>query len=339
MTHETKTIRLDHLVPPVDLDGTCVTYLDQNVWINLAQAASDENHEWRLAHDAVVSSAANGSAIFPLSQAHLVETTKRVDSGSRGRLIDFVASIWGGHAIRPWPTMLQPEARNAVRHILGESLLDLRPFVFGKGLGHLRGGAVPTLEAKTPKAQEIAAEILEQMVAATMGPESWLHMKDADHAAAMRAQMPDTDAFAAELQDAVDKDYRHPDKEIRKRLAEGRAMTGKVLDAIVHAMFERGVQNDPRSNAAFSTREKIQEVRGAMPTFHTFYELNHRRNATAKVKPGDLWDMSLSIAIPYCDVVATERSWTNFAKQAKLDSLYGTRVVSRPGDLLDALPA
>ncbi len=43
----------------------------------------------------------------------------------------------------------------------------------------------------------------------------------------------------------------------------------------------------------------------------------------------DLNDVTaLSIAVPYCDVVVTERQWTHLARTAKLDQLYGTTVIS-----------
>jgi len=70
-----------------------------------------------------------------------------------------------------------------------------------------------------------------------------------------------------------------------------------------------------------------------MPTFRTFHELTYASETTRRAKESDLWDMALSIAIPYCDIVVTERSWCGIAKDAGLDELYGTSIVHRPYDL------
>ena len=41
----------------------------------------------------------------------------------------------------------------------------------------------------------------------------------------------------------------------------------------------------------------------------------------------------LSKAIPYCDIVVTEKKWVSLAKQAKLDKLYDTILSSKVDDL------
>ena len=41
----------------------------------------------------------------------------------------------------------------------------------------------------------------------------------------------------------------------------------------------------------------------------------------------------LSKAIPYCDIVVTEKKWVSLAKHAKLDKLYDTILLSKVDDL------
>jgi len=74
-----------------------------------------------------------------------------------------------------------------------------------------------------------------------------------------------------------------------------------------------------------------------MPTFHTFYILDHARTSTRSVKPNDIWDLALNVAIPYCDVVVTERAWCNIARRAGLDKMNETQVIRSSADLAAAL--
>ena len=54
--------------------------------------------------------------------------------------------------------------------------------------------------------------------------------------------------------------------------------------------------------------------------------------------PNDLNDiMSLSVALPYCDVVLTETMWRAAIIYAKLDKLRPTRVLTTAGELAPVL--
>src|SRR2546426_6963683 len=90
-------------------------YLDQWVWIELSRVHYGKSESWRAGYEAVMASAETGRARFPLSFSHLKELATRRDDASRGRLVDFIVSVWNADAIRPWPQMLDPEAENAVR--------------------------------------------------------------------------------------------------------------------------------------------------------------------------------------------------------------------------------
>jgi hypothetical protein len=64
-----------------------------------------------------------------------------------------------------------------------------------------------------------------------------------------------------------------------------------------------------------------------MPTSYCIAQLTLYRDMQTerKIQPNDMHDiMSLSMAIPYSDVVVTERMWQTAITQTKLDSLYQT---------------
>jgi hypothetical protein len=60
------------------------------------------------------------------------------------------------------------------------------------------------------------------------------------------------------------------------------------------------------------------------------YELRRLRQQSQDTnwKPNDLNDIaSLAVAIPYCDVVVTERQWSHMARRAELDRRFNTVIL------------
>ena len=78
-----------------------------------------------------------------------------------------------------------------------------------------------------------------------------------------------------------------------------------------------------------SSREKIVEFFQSIPTCYCNAQLTtYQYDMQRTIHPNDLHDiMSLSIAIPYSNVVVTEKMWQNAIIQTKLDKLYGTVVL------------
>jgi hypothetical protein len=309
-------------------------YLDLWVWIQLARVhfGKPQSGAWREAHDAVKSSALEGTGRFPVSFAHMKEIAKRKNDASRGRLVDFMTDVWNADAIRPWSQMLEPEARNAVRFMMGMPRIDLTDFVFGKGLSHALGGN-PRLVPKHPNARPPPPETIREISELVMSPTLLASLKDPGLAAKMGSRSESETRYLSDLQARIDAAYAHPDKTKKRDIAKARFMITVVGDSLIRAMLE--ASPDPRALLAeyTSSRDRIEATLEAMPTFKTFRELTYSSETTRRAKESDLWDMALNIAIPYCDIVATERSWCNIAKGAGLDKLYGTSLVHQPAEL------
>src|SRR5262245_49132970 len=82
-----------------------VVYLDQNKWIELAQAIhTPRNRHLLPILDVIRALKASGHAVFPLSLAHYVETSKRLDPGQHERLGQLMWEVSDGR------TLASPEA-------------------------------------------------------------------------------------------------------------------------------------------------------------------------------------------------------------------------------------
>lgn len=312
-------------------------YLDQWVWIELSRVHYGRSNEWETAYDAVLKAREQASAVFPLSLSHLRETAVRRDDGSRGRLLDFMSEIADAYAIRPWSYMLEPEAKNAVRILMDETPRDLRSVVFGRGIGHLLGTGQPRLVPTVPDPEPLTREQQRKLDEALAEVDRLANLKDPRFAETIRRATALEEDFTKKLQAMVDRDYNHPDKSRRQEIAEGRFMLTVVADPLCQAMDDLSPEPKELMKESMASKENIRAILRNMPTYHTYFVLNNARNLNRPVKSNDLWDWALNIAIPYCDIVATEREWCNVAAQNDLDDLRGTSLVHSPSGLVEAM--
>jgi hypothetical protein len=71
--------------------------------------------------------------------------------------------------------------------------------------------------------------------------------------------------------------------------------------------------------------KEIMDFVKEIPTFYVLFNLSYwnENNYRRHIDRNDLYDISsLSIAIPYCDIVVAEKYFTSIARRAKLDEIY-----------------
>jgi hypothetical protein len=97
-----------------------------------------------------------------------------------------------------------------------------------------------------------------------------------------------------------------------------------------------------QESAELETAEGMTGLLMDLPSRAVTYELRRLRHQSrdSKWKPNDLEDVaSLSVAIPYCDVVVTEKQWFHTARRAKLDRRFNTVILHDLKDLAAVLVA
>jgi hypothetical protein len=88
--------------------------------------------------------------------------------------------------------------------------------------------------------------------------------------------------------------------------------------------------------------EAVKEFLREMPSVAVRYEarrLKHRNPQWAWQQHDHVDLASLSVAVPYCDIVVTERQWAHLFEVSKLDRKFDTRVISRLAQLPQILNA
>ena len=86
--------------------------------------------------------------------------------------------------------------------------------------------------------------------------------------------------------------------------------------------------------------KSLPEALEDIPTLHTLFALSEAktRDMSRPTDPNDVWDIGFfAPAIPYCQVVVTEKYWSHIARATKLDTKYSCQVLARLGDLIPVL--
>lgn len=122
-------------------------YLDQNQWSYLSLAA-----------EAVTRSAADGTASFPLSTAHVFETWKQHRADKRQPLAQTMMEISRNDAIASPQQLLPPELDQALHRRFGRPDPPAQVEPFGRGLQHL--SPADSLRTPIPSSCAICASFI-----------------------------------------------------------------------------------------------------------------------------------------------------------------------------------
>lgn len=337
-------------------------YLDQFVWIDLAiaEAGTPKRPGDTKALDALREAAAAGVA-FPLSPTHYFETLKIKDPSQRRNIANVMASISYFRTLRGGRELMRHQFLSAMHETFGrpafrpsapeplrlgvafaftgrQTLMTIRDRVTGQETTEAAHPGVGALRRKV-------AQLGEVMLIA--GPAD-------DEIEALRQngyQPESSEAMAAsrlaweELYVGMLADDPISAKELRVRVM-ARELLHEHLDLFNEVMaeyrlpLERSLGVDV--NRPGSGRAKMMEFSDRIHSMRLAADLKVSifRNAERVWKMNDLYDSdALSLAIPYCHVVVTDKDAAHRVRQAKGDVRHGTVVLSKLDELLDHLPA
>ncbi|MEU1103634.1 hypothetical protein ABZ408_22095 [Streptomyces tibetensis] len=119
-----------------------------------------------------------------------------------------------------------------------------------------------------------------------------------------------------------------------------RALIAEDFNDLIDDINEICETIDVDPHGILQRREDVSSFVLDVPTRHTYHALRSSRY----MNPQQAWHqhdfadfMALAVAIPYCDVVVTERHWRHVAIQAGLDKRYNTRILHKLDDAVVAL--
>ncbi|MFB4264608.1 hypothetical protein [Nonomuraea sp. GTA35] len=326
-----------------------VIYLDQNKWVELLREQK-RNPSGPLASivPTLQAAVADGKIMVPLSATHYLETWHRADWESRFKLATLMRSISRYATLAPVQYLQKLEVRRAVFCRLLPRYFTTKPslIAIGYGVNHAFNspwGRLRLIEsvAEDGKPEGLPIDASEELIKQrdAVPREKWEWWSLAGFEENMRWK-----DFEVTGQHRLGDKWMKREVATAERLRSNPSMRSRLDDVIVTEEFNDLLDNindicemyslDPHAliQSAQDIRSFVQDV----PTRYTTYNLRRmrHRNPQHPWAQHDFSDLlSLSVAIPYSDIVITERQWVHFAHLAKLDRTFNTKITSRLSDL------
>lgn len=237
------------------------------------------------------------------------------------------------HAVVPW------EIRKAIVEILGLQANGAPELdIFGSGVAHAM--AISTLRYTAP--DEYGGLILSPSVRQQLQDKVEPRFEEIVLAGATPEGVPDERrVMLGNLKTLTDDRFVHGQEEVMRVLT---GLGRHRLDAVMLATAIADIM-DPLLQAANELAVPIDAIFDAdlfglidhIPSRWVEMMLRRQRQANPQKAwhGNDLNDVTaLSIAVPYCDVVVTERSWSSMLNAAKVPDRFGTLVTPNFQDLV-----
>ena len=300
-------------------------YLDQNKWIDLARAyyhqprgerfAATLERAWNAVKQDVVR--------FPISAEHINETMKTKDEQRRRKLSQVMVELSLGRTIAPYRKVISFELDTALAEILDQTIVATPPPVFGRGVDFACGQ-----DEAWPATY---FEATEGLVLALNSPIESVRQW---HTKRFEKQLEYITQEAENLRGGE----RKLTWEVRRQAHIATLSAGPRRDLLQASLSRIG-----RSLEDFLalSPEQRAELYQRVPTLDLEMELNMGKDElrNRRINAHDWNDMSfLCVAIPYCDIVITEKMWVDIAKRRKLDQKYNTILLTDVAELEAHLP-
>jgi hypothetical protein len=294
-----------------------IIYLDQNAWSNLAK---DDKAIALL--QGMVNSA---GAIFPLSIVHLQETLKFPNESKRLELARLMVNLSNGYCLLPYvDKVIAVETRHEILSLYGVQTPSVLNFVLGRGICHLLG-VKPSIAPRpgSKVSGEPPPEIRKKMMDYIESPQAILdgftllssHDKKTERS---------YEAAVAEMEENRKRLQKIVNKNDRKEFVLTDFMINVVGPYVAITLQKL---NPPKALVFFKDwgKQEFENFIYRIPTALSLFNLVVKRDQqlSRPIQTNDIPDVwALSLAIPYCDIVVTEKLWasitmneTNLAKR------------------------
>jgi len=310
--------------------------LDFNKWIDLGRAhfGKPEGARFKEALAAVREAIAAGRLLVPAFPTNAIEAMEPSDPARRRRIAEFVVDLSGNSSFAANHVVLRRELRAALDMLTegGASAVN-RASLVRRGLSAAISGR--ELRVATGDAR-VDALVEEAMLDPTISVEALFALFDRESLAAMRQREQQFAVRLAELRDAN----------------AGISATARTRSELTNLFSEGSVANLLREVVGESVavpffpwltqNDNIVRFAAAVPSIDVEMTLllereKNRDHAPHRNDPKDL--AFLKLALPYGNVVVTERSWAHLCTSTGLATKYATKVLADASDLPAVLRA
>lgn len=312
-----------------------IIYLDQNKWIELARLHGGQAHSpiLRESYDRLADAIDRGTALCPLSAAHIIETSKRNDPLSRSRLAQVQARLSRGFVYRSRRGRLGVEIRQTIHRLFGEPAPELDPnWAIAPGF----------FQAFDPMDELVALKTDVRRIRRLNGyfdpAELYVDFMANQDDGRRRSAHQKLDRYGKDVIARIEERRSRllgASVDIRRRaysaqlLFDCQELVAQILEETGHSMAELRLLGDD------AMRSLVEDV----PSLNVEAEMAARiESKTGMLSQNDLFDLqAFYTAIPYSAGVIAEKAAISRAEQAKLGRRYGVWLSRSLTDILDKL--
>jgi hypothetical protein len=316
------------MLPDSKEDFPKFLYLDQNKWIDLANAyyRKPEGERFHDALTAVQAAVASGKLVVPFSLVNTIETAVARNETRRNRLADFLVRLSHGNAVLPFTVTICWEMTNALRSLLNRgSLIHIRYSLISRGIDHAFGKR-PRVEAPTPA---LEATIISGLISPRKTLRALRRLGDNQ---VWKEQKEEMEKKAV----AMFENIRAWATSTLTRCQQRAFMLAELLtkghegQAFKAALRETDV-TQAEFRALFELSAGQDRFLKCVPALNVHLTLATERdqNPDQQIKQTDMRDLAwLAVALPYANLVVSEKNWAHLAKASRLHERYGTTIIT-----------
>lgn len=316
-----------------------IVYLDSKIWIELLKVRlgerTDETGE--KTYQELKSKVKEEEIICPMSLVSVGEVQRYHDKDTKEEIFEMMIELSDNHSITLYNVVNRAEIRNYVwMKLHGEHIYDMKEKSVKKGIGYMGGNY-----SFTGIDREISEEEQEKLheVIKTEWATRKVFMSDGFLEGPKLQAKNRVEYWEDKLEEIrqENKDLGESEEEARKILIEN-SFYEEVMPKIRETCLTLNV--DPVKLFYEDRDYSFDMFYSQFPAFYTRMNLTIRRDFdwNRPIEGNDLWDiMSLSVAIPYCDVVASEEYFVGKTYASDLPEIYGTEVVQDLEGLREAI--
>ncbi len=306
-------------------------YLDQNKWIDLGRAIlrPDDDNTYVEVAELIKNKVEKGEWIVPLSLIHFLETLARGNNRSREGLARVMEDVSRGYTIVPSMDVEQEEFHNkfAELHSFRATypIEPIKEHLFGA-----LGSNPPSIEFNRELDPDIETKIREVFSSAKKSNDLYkkymantLTDQEKDENEKMNLELVEGWKQRQERISRITEKYRYK-WFLANQFVENFM---KHLDYLMQTFKKNRDELIPGD--ILKCEEKVIALLEGIPSLNVRIKLMYQllRDINATVHRNDPKDVQfLSMAIPYTDVVITEKKWWHLANQEKLGELYCTEI-------------
>ncbi|WP_380677202.1 hypothetical protein [Salinigranum sp. GCM10025319] len=312
-------------------------YLDLNSWINLHMREEDDDLRRKIER-----AVADGDVAIPLIHTLLREEATFENEEMRSSMFNYMFDLSKTHCLRTFEDVRYFEVERFVYMIQGIDW-DLNEVVRGQGVGHMFGNWTLTVDGEA-LSREDYPDLYDKIERLMVEKPGFDIATDVAVDLARNQESWEQELHEEVIEITEEWDEKFHDNARRRRYAIFKHFQQSVFPELMREMIRQNTFHD-FSHYDFEKYvkqgdEEVNALFQLFPATYSYIMLTNARDLQDGRKPNDVYDLfSLGLAIPYTDVVVTEKFWSHEASRAGLDERYSTDVLSSLDEIPDAVDA